>query len=250
MKKFADYLMKFFIFLTIALWLLTFIKPELVKDFVEWIQIVIQGLGYYNYIIIFISSLIESLPVVWIVVPGQNILMLVWGFFAKVSYQNFVLVMIISSIWAIISNFLWYYLWKIYWKTFFKRYWLWFWIWETEVKYLEKGIKKWWPTWIIVWKFHNLARAFIPFIAWSMWMHKKTFWIYNTIWSVIRAVLIVLLWVFFAEHYESIIDYFGYIMLWIMVLIWIYIYKFKKKEFMVYMREKNEEIESKIEKKY
>jgi membrane protein DedA with SNARE-associated domain len=247
MKKIADFIMKFFIILTVGLWILTLIKPELIKNFIEWIKIIIENLWYWNYLIIFLSSLIESLPVIWVVVPGQNILMLVWWFFAKISISNFIYVMIISSLWAIISNFIGYYLWKIYWKTFFKEYWLWFWIWETEVKYMEKWIKKWWAWGIIIWKFHNLARAFIPFIAWSMWMQAKTFWIYNIIGSIIRAITIVILWVFFAEHYETIIDYFWYITMWIIFLVWIYIYKYKKKEFMKYMQEKNDEIERKLE---
>ncbi len=246
MKKFADYTMKFFIFLTIFLWIITIIKPELVKDFIEWLKIVINDLWYINYFIIFISSLIESLPVVWIVIPGQNILMLVWGFFAEISMINFIFTMIIASFWAIISNFLWYYLWILYWKTFFEKYWLRFWIWETEVKYLEKWIKKWGAWGIIIWKFHNLTRAFIPFIAGSMWMKAKIFWIYNIIWSIIRASFIVVLGVFFAEHYETIIDYFSYIIVWIMVLTWLYIYKYKKSEFLNYMNEKNIEIERKI----
>ena len=249
MKKIADYLMKFFIFLSIALGILALLKPELIKNFIEWIKIIIEWLWYWNYLIIFISSLIESLPVVWVVVPWQNILMLVWWFFAEISKINFILSMSIASIWAIISNFIWYYLWKIYWKTFFKKYWLWFWIWETELSYLEKWIKKWWALWIILGKFHNLARAFIPFIAWSMWMKTRVFWIYNTIWSIVRAVVIVVLWVFFAEYYETIVDYFWYIMIAIMIWVWIYIYKYKRKEFMVYMREKNEEMERRINNK-
>jgi len=249
MKKIADYIMKFFIILTIFLGLLTLFKPELIKDFIDLIKNTINHLWYWNYLIIFLSSLAESLPVVWIVIPGQNILMLVWWFFAKTSTTHFIYVMIISSLWAILSNFLWYYLWKIYWKTFFKEYWLWFWIGETEVKYLEKWIKKWWAWWVIVWKFHNVARAFIPFIAWSMWMQPKAFWIYNIIASIIRAVLIVLLWIFFAEHYELVIDYIWYVMLLLMIIFWIYVYLFKKKEFMIYMKEKNEEIERSIIKK-
>lgn len=249
MKKIADYLIKAFIFLTIILAVITFIRPELIKEFIEWIKNIIGWLWYWNYLIIFISSLVESLPVVWVVIPWQNVLMIVWGFFAEISKVNFIFTMIIASLWAIISNFIGYYLWKIYWKGFFEKYWLWFWVWETELKYLEKGIAKWWALGIILGKFHNLARAFVPFIAWSMWMKAKTFWIYNIIWSIIRAVLIVILGVFFAEYYEVIIDYFWYIMLLILLLVWIYIYKFKRKEFMIYIKEKNEEMERKLNKK-
>ena len=246
--KLVDYLMKFLIFLTFALGLLALVKPELILNFIKWVESIVSSLWYWNYLIIFLSGLIEGFPVLWVVVPGQNILMIVWWFFGKISSLNLVYTIIIASLWAIVSNWIWYILWRYYWEDFFKKYWLWFGIWETEVKYLKKGIKKWWPTWIIIWKFHNLARAFIPFIAGTMKMDKKIFWIYNIIGSILRAFSIVILWVFFAEYYEIIIKYLGYILTWIMILIWLYIWKYKKKEFMKYMQEKNEEMERKMKK--
>ncbi len=238
--------MKALIVLTFALAVLSLVRPDLMKDFIDWMRWIINILWNYNYFIVFTSSLIEAFPVLWVVVPGQNILLIVWWFFWEISRLNLIYVAIIASLWAIAWNYIWYWLWKAYWETFFKKYGLWFGIWETEVKYLKKWIKKWWALWIVLAKFHNLARAFVPFIAWSMWMKRKSFMLYNVIWSVIRAVSIVVIWVVFAKTYETIIDFLGYILLGIMILTWIYIWIFKKKEFMKYMKEKNEEIESKI----
>jgi len=246
LQKLVDISMKFLIFLTFWLALLALIKPELFIDFIKWVESIINTLGYWNYLIIFLSGLIEWFPVLWVVVPGQNILMIVWWFFWKISTLNLIYSIIVASIGAIISNWIGYLLWRAYWESFFKKYGLWFGIWETEVKYLKKWIKKWWASWIILWKFHNLARAFVPFIAWTMKMEKRVFWIYNIIGSILRAITIVILWVFFAEYYEQIVQYLGYILTWIMILTWLYIWKYKKKEFMKYMQEKNEEMERKI----
>lgn len=247
--KIFDYLMKFLIFATVALWLLSIFKPELVKEFIFWIEKIINVLWYWNYLIVFLSWLIESFPILWVVVPGQNILLIVWWFFSKLSQTNLIYVIIIASIWAIISNYLGYILWKIYWDTFFKKYGNWFWIWTTEIKYLKNWIKKWGPLGIILGKFHNITRAFLPFIAWSMWMNSTSFFIYNIIWSILRATTIVILGVMFANYYESIIDYMWYLMMWIMLIIWLYIYKFKKKEFLIYLKEKNEELDAQYSKK-
>ena len=235
--------MKFIIFLTIALWIISIFKPELAKDLIAWIETIVNTLWYWNYIIVFLSWLIESFPILWVVVPGQNVLLIVGWFFAKISQTNLIYVIVIASIWAIMSNYIWYFLWKYYWDSFFKKYWNWFWIWLTEVKYLKKWITKWGPLWITLWKFHNVTRAFLPFIAWSMWMSSKSFFVYNIIWSIIRATTIVILWVVFASYYESIIDYMMYIMIIITLVIAFYIYKFKKKEFLEYVKEKNEELE-------
>lgn len=244
--KIVDIIMKILIFLTIALWILAMVYPEWFKLFIEYIKIIIEWLWKWNYVIVFLSSLIEAFPVLWVVIPGQNILLIVWGFFWALGYTNLIYVMLFASLWAIIWNYIWYYLWKVYWDEFFKKYGLWFWIWLTEVKYLKKWIKKWWPTWIILWKFHSITRAFLPFIAWGMWMEKKSFFIFNIIWSVVRAIVLIVLWVIFASYYETIVDYAGYIFMWIMILSWLYIYRFKKKEFMEFMEEKSRELDEKM----
>ena len=246
LKHIVKIIMNLLIVLTILLWLLALFKPELIKQAIEWVKILVEWLWNWNYLIVFISSLIESFPVLWVVIPWQNILLIVWGFFAKLNINTLYYVVIITSIWAIIWNFIWFYLWKIYWDSFFKKYGLWFWIWETELKYLEKWIEKWGPWGITFWKFHWLTRAFLPFIAGSMWMKSKTFMFYNILWSIIRSVVMIILWVIFAEHYERIIDNAWKIMIAIMILTWLYIWKYKKKEFNKYMQEKNEEMDRKF----
>lgn len=246
LKKIVDLIMKLLIILTIWLWIIALVKPDLIKDFIESIRSIILLLWNWNYLILFLTSVIESFPVLGVVVPWQNIILIVGWFFWESNPNSLIYVMILTSLWAICWNYIWFMLWKIYWDEFFKKYWLWFWIWETEVKYLKKWIKKWWAWWIIFWKFHNLTRAFVPFIAWSMWMKHKSFIIYNIIWSIIWSVTMILLWVVFAKVYEQIIDYLGYILFWIMILVWLYIWRFKKKEFLKYMEEKNKEIEKKM----
>ncbi|PIE85030.1 hypothetical protein CSA08_04280 [Candidatus Gracilibacteria bacterium] len=249
LKKILDIVMKGLIALTFILALITIFKPDIVVSFIKWIEGIIHLIGYWNYVIIFLSGLIEGFPVLGVVVPGQNILMIVGGFFGNISKVNLFYTVLIASIGAIISNGIGYILGRYYGEGFFKKYGLWFGIGETEVKYLKKGIKKWGASGIILGKFHNLARAFVPFIAGTMKMDKKIFWIYNVIGSVLRSVVIIFLGVFFAEYYEEILRYFGYILTGTMIIGGIYIWKFKKKEFLVYMEDKNKEIELKIGKK-
>jgi len=229
--------------LTIVLALISIFKKEWIEQFIEWMKVAIEWMWMWNYLIAWTSSLIEAFPVLGVVVPGQNILLIVWWFFWNIDNTHLAYIIVVAIIWAIIWNWVWYILWRHYWDEFFKKYWNWFWIWLTEVKYLKKWIHKWWAWWIIVWKFHPMTRAFLPFIAWSMWMATTKFMIYNIIWSIVRAITIILLWVMFVEYYKIILEYIWYIMMWLMFLIWIYIYKYKKNEFMEYIREKNKELE-------
>ena len=231
------------IWITIWLAFISIFKKEWIEQFIEWMKLIIEWLWMWNYLIAWFSSLIEAFPVLWVVVPWQNILLIVWWFFWHIDNIHLIYIIIIASLWAIVWNRIWYTLWKHYWDSFFKKYWNRFWIWLTEVKYLKKWINKWWAWWIILWKFHPMTRAFLPFIAWSMWMASVKFMIYNIIWSIVRALTIILLWVVFVEYYKIILEYIWYIMMFIMVIVWLYIYKYKKKEFMQYLHEKNKELE-------
>lgn len=235
--------------LSFALLLIAIFKKEWFELFIEWMKIVIEWLWYWNYGIVFFSALIEAFPVIWIVLPGQNILLIVWGFFWHISNENLIYVIMVASIWAIIWNYIWYILWKIYWDSFFDKYWIWFWIGKTEVKYLKKWIDTWWALWITLWKFHPMTRAFLPFIAGSMGMKSGKFMLYNAIWSFIRAITIVVFGVVFVEYYKMLVEYSGTISLMILLLVWGYIYQFKKKEFLKYWQEKNAEMEEMSRKK-
>lgn len=232
-----------FISLTVILSLISIFKKEWIEMFVEWMKVIINWLWFWNFIIAWLSSLIEAFPVLWVVVPGQNILLIVWWFFWNISSLNLFLVIIVASVWAIIWNYIWYILWKTYGDSFFKKYWNRFWIWLTEVKYIKKWITKWWAWWIIFWKFHPMTRAFLPFIAGSMWMQSTKFMIYNIIWSIVRSTTIILLWVIFVEYYKIILEYIWTIMLIVLTAVWLYVYKYKRKEFMIYINEKNQELD-------
>ena len=232
-----------FIWISFALIFIAIFKKEWFELFIEWMKVVVSELWYWNYLVVSLSSFIEVFPVLWVLLPGQNILLLVWWFFWESNYTNLAYIVLIATIWAILWNQVWYILWKYYWESFFEKYWIWFGIWKTEVKYLKSWIDKWWVWWITLGKFHPLTRSFLPFIAWSMGMKSKKFMIYNALWSFIRALSLVVVWVIFVKYYKLLLEYSWSISLIVLVLIWLYLYTFKKKEFTIYWQEKNKEME-------
>lgn len=240
-----------FLFISLTLWIIfiSIFKKEWIELAIEWIQIQVENLWIWNYLIAFLSSWIESFPVLWWFLPWTNILLIVGWFFWKISNLNLIYLIILASLWAIIWNYIWYFLGKKYWEHFFEKYWLRIWIWKTEVKYLKVWIEKWWAWGIILWKFHATTRTFLPFIAWSAWMENKKFMLYNTIWSIIRATVIVILWIFFVTYYKLILEYAWFIITWIMLLVIWYLYLFKKEELVKYLQEKNKEMEEYANKK-
>jgi membrane protein DedA with SNARE-associated domain len=247
-QKLLSWTIKFlnFIFatITIALVIIAIFRPSLVVAFITWLDIaVIRQIWPWNYLVAFLSSTIESFPVIGVLVPGMQVMLLVGWFFWK---HNLPWVIVVAIVWAIIGNYFWYFLWVKYWDSFFKQYWDWFWLGKTELRILKKQIDKNGPWFLILGKFHNFTRAFVPFIAGSMWMKNNHFWTYNIIGSVIWAFTIITLWIAFAEYYKVIVDNMKFVILWIFIIISSYIAIFKRKEFWEYIREKNSEIDEKI----
>jgi membrane-associated protein len=237
------------VFLSIALIFISIFKKDWLELVIEWMRLKISILWYWNYLIALLSSCIEAFPVLWWFLPWTNILLIVGWFFWQVNKFNLVYLIIFASIWAIFWNYFWYLLWQKYWDIFFEKYWLRVWIWRTESKYLRKWIEKWWAWWIILWKFHATTRTFLPFIAGATWMKSSKFMLYNAIGSIIRSILVVVLWVIFVNYYKIILNYAWYIFTWILLIIFWYIYLYKKEEFLKYMEEKNKEIEEMTNKK-
>ncbi len=189
--------------LTFFLAILSIIKPELIKDFILFIKTIIESIGNWNYLIAFSSALIESLPVIGTVLPGMNIMILVGWFFGK---EHFIGTVFLAIFGAMIGNYLGYWLGARFWHDFIESYGDWFGIGKTEARILENQTKKNGPWYIILGKFNNFTRAFVPFIAGSGGMNEKKFWLYNAIGSTLWAVTIICIGIFFAEHYETILD--------------------------------------------
>lgn len=244
LKSFLSWLIKIlnfiFVWITIVLLLIVLFKKEWFELFFEWLKVFINGLWYWNFVIILFISIIESFPVLWVVVPGQQAMLIVWWVIWKIYLFP---VIVFASIWALIWNYVWYFLWVIYGDKFFSKYWNWFWIWMTEIRYIKDSVIKHWSWFVIFGKFHNTTRAFVPFIVWSMNMDKKKFWVYNFIWSILWSAIIIILWTLFVDYYKQILEYVWHIFTWIFILIGIYIYLYKRSEFTQYLREKEQEFE-------
>lgn len=230
---------------TFIMAIIVIIYPDLMKNLIERIESIIKIIWDWNYLLAFLSAMIESFPIIWMIIPGQTVLLLIWWFFDS---ENVYYLIIVSSLWAILWNYIWFLLWYFSGDNFFKKYWDWFWIWLTELEYIKSWIHKYWAFAVIMSKFHNMTRVFIPFIAGSMWMKHMSFFIYNILWSIIWASSMIVLWVFFSEYYEIILDNFWYIMTFILVISWFYIYFFKYEKVKEYIRKKEKEIEDKYKK--
>lgn len=190
---FFQFLNFLFSLIIIALTGIMIFKPEWIESFIAWMEKQIQMLGNWNYGIAFASSIVESFPAIGVLVPGQNIMLLVGGFFGKQGNIELVWMIGIAIVGAMIGNALGYFLGKWYGEDFLLKYGDWFGLGRTELKYLGKQIEKNGAWFIIFGKFHGFTRSFVPFIAGSMGMKTGRFWLYNTIGSILWATTIIIL---------------------------------------------------------
>lgn len=209
MKKILEILAKtitlIFALLTLALVLVSFVRPEWMKSAIEWIGKLIETLGNWNYLIAFSSACIESLPIIGTAVPGMNIMILVGGFWGK---SHIFGTIFLASLGAMIGNYIGYWIGKWYGHEIIKKYGDYIGLGRTEQRILEKQLQKNGFWYIVLGKFHNFTRAFVPFIAGASKMGERQFWIYNMIGSTLWAISINLLGIFFIDRYELILDHF------------------------------------------
>jgi membrane protein DedA with SNARE-associated domain len=190
LKTLAKILAIVFTILTFAIIIISFVRPEWIKNGIAWIGELIQTLGSWNYLVAFLSACIESLPIIGTVVPGMNVMILVGGFWGK---THIILTILLAMLGAMIGNYLGYWIGKWYGTELIEKYGDWFGLGKTEAEILKKQLAKNGIWYIILGKFHNFTRAFIPFIAGASGMREKNFWTYNFLGSIIWAITINLL---------------------------------------------------------
>lgn len=234
-----------FTLFTLILILISFIHPEWIKDGVKWIGELIQSIGNWNYLVAFLSACIESLPIIGTAVPGMNIMILVGGFWWKTHIFG---TLTFAIIWAMLGNYIGYWIGKWYGIEIIEKYGDWIWLWKTETKILHKQLEKNGFWYIVLGKFHNFTRAFIPFIAGSSGMSEKNFWLYNMIGSILWAFCINILGILFIDNYEVVLDNFGKISTVLLFAVLGYFYFFKRESLRFYMQEKQKEIMEKSRK--
>lgn len=215
-------------------------RPDLAEQAIRWMGELSARLGHWNLIIVFATSLIESFPVIGILVPGQQLMLVVGWFYGQ---SNFSLALFGASIGAILWNWFGFVLGVKYGCIFLKNYGDVFALGKTEQKILAKQMQQNGAAFIIFWKFHNFTRAFVPFLAGAFSMKNEKFWMYNIIGSIIWACTILILWVFFTTYIDVVLDWISWFFFGIiLVLIW-YIAMFKRKEFLEYLKEKQKELQ-------
>ena len=213
----------------VGIGLLSLFRPDIMRDGIDWMWVQIKSWGSWNYAILFLVAMIESFPFIGVVVPGMNLMILVGGFFVARQWDIFPLAALLAMTWACLGNALGYFMGRYGNPDTMKKYGAFFWAGPRELAWLEKQIHKNGFWFIVGGKFHNLLRAFIPYIAGSHQMSGARFWIANICGSSLWAISILLVGVFAVENYEVILQYLNYIIL--ALILWaVLLYSLRQKK--------------------
>lgn len=201
-------------------------------SFIDYIlNLPLPTLGFWGYLIIFITAMLEATPIFGLIIPGQSIVV-VGGFLAKQSILDVGDIIFLAALGAILGDLIGYSLGKKYGYSFITKYGKYFLFKKEYFEKTKKIMNNHTGKSLIIGRFNSLTRAFAPFVAGSTNVPFSKFMIYNIVGGISWATLFVLIGYVFGKSYEIASKYVGrfiFIAILISILV-IYAYKFVNKK--------------------
>ncbi len=232
-----DYMKKFLIglwhvvsillvIISVGLALVLMINPGLLTVVIERLDWIISLLWWKNYLLIFTIGFLESVPFFNIAFPWQTFMVLIAWFIAKNNFAFTVLVVALAwVVWDIFA----YGLWRYKWNSILRHYGPTFWLSQEWIDKLKDMVKNHWQWALFASKWNSYTRGMLPFIAGTSHTKFGVFLLYNALWAITYATVIVYLSRLFIGNYDMVVPYVRRIGLGIIgiVALW-YIIKYYK----------------------
>lgn len=169
---------------------------------------IISQLGHWGYWIIFLSALLETIPLVGVFLPGYTIV-IAGGFFANLGLLNLFLVMAAASVGAIAGDLAGYEIGRRYGDNFVRKYGKYFFVKEEHLEKTKKLVQTHTGKTLIIGRFNLITRAFAPFAAGLSDIPLAKFLFFNIIGGISWAVSTVLIGYIFGASYAIASKYIG-----------------------------------------
>lgn len=161
-----------------------------------------------GYPFLFLSVLLEGIPLVGTAVPG-HVTIIAAGFLAKVGLFNIWWVLILSITGAILGDCIGFFLGRKYGLSLIDRLRPYFFITDAHIAKVNVMLEKHTGKALIIGRFSPITRPLMPFFVGASPTPVKKFWLYNAIGGVSWAGLSVMLGYLFGASYGAISAYFG-----------------------------------------
>ncbi len=183
---------------------------SIINDFL--LNLPLPLLDHWGYLIIFISAIIEALPVLGTFFPGHTIVVL-GGFFANLEILRLDGVILTAAAGAMVGDLIGYIIGRKYGQDFVARYGKYFFLHQDKFEATKKLVHEHAGKTLILGRFSPLTRAFAPMVAGISRVKILKFIIYDIIGGLAWAVSSVLLGYIFGQGFETASKYFGRIII-------------------------------------
>jgi undecaprenyl-diphosphatase len=178
---------------------------HLFAPFIAHLESLVSSGGYF---IIFITSVLEGIPLIGSAIPGHTVIILA-GFLAKIGTLSLIPVLIVGAGGAIIGDAIAFMLGAKYGYGFLEKTARYL---NIKPEHLEKAkavIAKHTGKAIIMGRFSPITRPLTPFLVGASGTHINKFWLYDIIGSLTWAVSSIAIGYIFGVGYQNAAGFFG-----------------------------------------
>jgi undecaprenyl-diphosphatase len=187
-----------------------------VNDFL--LNLPLPLLDHWGYIIIFVSAIVETLPIIGTFIPGHTIIIL-GGLLAKLGVFKIEAVLFAAAFGVIVGDLLAYYIGRKFGYDFVIRYGKYFFLNEGKYQKTKDMVSEHTGKALIVGRFSPFTRALAAFLAGIYKIKFTKFNFYSIIGGVSWSTLSVLLGYILGQGFEGAVKYFGRIVFAAIILI-------------------------------
>lgn len=197
-------------------------------------EIVIEHGGY---LVLFLVSILEGVPIIGPFVPGHTIVILS-GFLSKIGVLDLVYVLALSMSGAFIGDMLGFMCGRKFGFVFLNRFGKYFFIKDQHVEKVKHIVQKHSGKSIILGRFSPLTRALTPYITGASGVSLRSFWFFDLIGVILWATTSIGLGFVFGASYKAAAVFFGKFML-VAIVIGVFMawsYHFINRQFHIFAR--------------
>lgn len=188
----------------------------------DHLQLIISQGGYA---LLFLFTLLEGIPVLGMAVPG-HVSIIIAGFLARLGALNLYWVMAISTVGAVLGDFIGFCIGRTYGLSFIDRVRPYFFITDAHIEKAHALLAAHTGKAMVIGRFTPATRALMPFLVGTSHTPAGRFWLFNLIGGISWVVVSVMAGYVFGVGYHAFAAYIGrFIMIaviGIVVIIWGY----------------------------
>lgn len=196
-------------------------------------RIIIAG----GYPLIFIAVALEGVPLVGSAIPG-HVAIITAGFFAKVGPLSLIPVLVVSTVAAIVGDFIGYYLGRKYGMPLIARLRPYFFIKDSHIEKANSILEKHTGKALIMGRFSPFTRGLMPFLVGVSGANVSKFWFFNIVGGLAWVVTSVFIGYGFGASYDAVAKYLGpaVVIATLVAIIIVWGYRFVNERFHIFRK--------------